>query len=342
MKVGMYYNNSDVRVEHMPVPEVGDKDILIKVMSSGICGSDIMEWYRIKRAPLVLGHELTGEIVETGKNVTGFKKGDRVFSTHHVPCDKCYYCITGHQTACEVFQTKNNFFPGGFAEFLKVSGESISKGTFILPDSMSFEEGSFTEPLGTAVRGLITAGIKPGDSLLVLGSGIVGLLIVKLARILGAGHIITTDINDFRLDAAAGFGAEHTVRAENNVPEYIKEVNSGRLADKVMVCAGSRSASLQALESVERGGTVVFFAVPRPEEKVEVDFNYFWRKDITLKTCYGAAPSDNIRALELIRAGSIDVTDMVTHRYGIDEIGEGFRKASTGGDCLKVIIEPNR
>ena len=187
MKVGMYYNNKDIRVEELPVPKVGSRDILLKVIASGICGSDIMEWYRIKRAPLVLGHELTGEIVEIGKDISSFKVGDRVFATHHVPCNTCHACLTGHETACETLQKKNNFDPGGFSEFLKVSGRSIDTGTFKLPEEMSFEQGSFIEPLGTAVRCLRTADIKLGDSLLVLGSGIVGLLIIKLACVLGTG-----------------------------------------------------------------------------------------------------------------------------------------------------------
>ena len=168
MKVGMYYNNSDVRLEEQPVPVVGDDEILIKVMASGICGSDLLEWYRIKRAPLVLGHELTGEIVETGKNIDKFKAGDRVFTTHHVPCDECYYCLTGHKTACEVFQGTNNFSPGGFSQYLKVGGRSINTGTLKLPDDMSYETGTFIEPLATVVRAFRTIDIKPGESIMIL------------------------------------------------------------------------------------------------------------------------------------------------------------------------------
>ena len=294
-------------------------------MASGICGSDVMEWYRIKKAPLVLGHELTGEIVEIGEEVTKLKRGDRVFTTHHVPCDECHFCLTGHQTACQVFQTKNNFEPGGFSEYLKVSGRSIDTGTFLLPDEMSYEQGSFIEPLGTVVRGLRAIDLKPGDTILILGCGIAGLLMIKLARALGAGRIIATDIDDYRLEAAGRFGAEKAIRADSDVPAVIKKANKGRLADKVIICAGALSPARQALESVDRGGTVLFFAVPKPGETIDIDFNPFWRNDVSLKTCYGAAPLDNMQAMELIRAGNVDVKDLITHRFSLEETAKGSR-----------------
>ena len=342
MRVGMYYNNNKIEVEELPVPQVGKTDILIKVMASGICGSDVLEWYRIKKAPLVLGHELAGEVVKVGENITKFKRADRVITTHHVPCDECHSCLTGHQTACQVFQTKNNFDPGGFSEYLKVTGKSIDTGTLLLPDEMSYEQGSFIEPLGTVVRGLRAIDLKPGDTLLVLGCGIAGLLMIKLARALGAGRIIATDIDDYRLEAAKRFGAEKAIRAESDIPGSIKEVNNGRLADKVIVCAGVLSAARQALQSVERGGTILFFAVPNPGETLDIDFNPFWRNDISLKTCYGAAPLDNTQAMELIRAGNIDVRDLITHRFSLEEIAKGFKAASKGKNCLKVIIKPHK
>jgi L-iditol 2-dehydrogenase len=338
----MYYSNSRVEVEELPVPRVGSKDILVKVMASGICGSDVLEWYRIKKAPLVLGHEVAGKVVEVGDEITKFKKGDRVFATHHVPCDECHFCLKGHQTACEVFHTKNNFDPGGFSEYLRISGKSVDVGTLLLPDEMSYEQGSFIEPLGTVVRGLRAVDLKPGETILVLGCGIAGLLMIKLARALGAGRIVATDIDDYRLEAAKGFGAEKAVRAEEYTPDLIREINNGRLADKVIVCAGVLSAARQSLQSVDRGGTILFFAVPNPGEMVDIDFNPFWRNDIRLITCYGAAPLDNAQAMELIRAGNIDVRDLITHRYSLEEIAKGFKAASEGKGCLKVIIEPHK
>ena len=340
MKAGMYYNNNDVRVEELPIPEIGDHDILLKVMACGICGSDIMEWYRVKRAPLVLGHELSGEVVKVGKDVKKFKIGDRVFSTHHVPCGSCRYCVTGHETVCSEFHTKNNFQPGGFSEYLKIFGRSVDTGTFILPDNITYEQGTFIEPLGTAIRGLRTADLKSHDTLLVLGSGTAGILIIKLACALEVPTIIATDINDFRLELARRFGADHVIKANADLAGFVREVNGGRLADKVIICNSSLASSQQAFQCVDKGGTIVFFAVPKPGETLAVDFNSYWRDDISIKTSYGAAPADNIKAMGMIKDKDIRVDDMITHRFSLTEIGKGFQTASGGSDSLKVIIEP--
>ena len=200
MKVAVYYNNRDVRIEERAVPEIGPDEILVKVISSGICGSDVMEWYRIKKAPLVLGHEIAGVVEKVGKNVSRFKQGDRVFVSHHVPCNTCRYCLAGMHSLCDTLRT-TNFDPGGFSQYIRVPPINVDRGTFILPDPVSFDEGSFVEPLACVLRGLRLAGFKPAMRVLVLGSGISGLLHIKALRALGAGRIVATDVTDFRLEA---------------------------------------------------------------------------------------------------------------------------------------------
>ncbi|MEO0185669.1 MAG: alcohol dehydrogenase catalytic domain-containing protein, partial [candidate division WOR-3 bacterium] len=159
MRVAVYYNNHDIRIEERPLPEIGDNELLVKVIASGICGSDVMEWYRIKSAPRVLGHEIAGEIVRTGKGIKNFKIGDRVFVSHHVPCNVCRYCAKGYHTVCETLK-KTNFDPGGFAEYLRVPEINVKFGTFLLPDKVSYEEGTFIEPLGCVIRGQRFAKMK--------------------------------------------------------------------------------------------------------------------------------------------------------------------------------------
>jgi len=300
-----------------------------------------MEWYRIKRAPLVLGHEITGDVAEVGEGVEEYQVGDRVWATHHVPCNTCKYCLNGHHTACETLHT-TNFYPGGFSEYVLLPALQVDRGTMRLPDEVPYEDGSFIEPLGSVVRGQRQAGVGPGDSVLVLGCGIAGVLHLKLARALGAGRIIATDINDYRMATAERLGVDGVTDAREDVPEFVREVNDGQLADKVIICTGAASAVEQALSSVDRGGIVLFFAVPKPGETVAVDFNPFWRDDISFVPSYGAAPRDNATAMELIRSRRVIVNDMITHRLSLDEIGEGFRLASEADNCLKVIIEPNR
>ena len=347
MKVGMYYNNKDVRIEELPVPEIGDNDILIKVMASGICGSDIMEWYRIKRAPLVLGHEITGKSVKVGKNINKFSIGDRVFSTHHVPCDKCYYCLHGHNTACETFHKINNFDPGGFSEYIRVPAINVDRGVFPIPDEMTFDQAAFIEPLACVIRGQRLVDLKPGQTVVVIGSGISGLLHILLAKALGAGRIIATDIDDDRLARAKEMGADVTINAKDDVPGEIFKANDNRLADLVIVCTGAMPAFKQSLKSVDRGGTILAFATSNPGEDLPVPLNDFWRNEIKLMPSYGNAPIDAAQAIELIRAGRVDVDQLITHRISLSEIQEGFKMTTTGHDSegkssLKVIVELNK
>ncbi len=342
MRVAVYYNNSDVRLEERPVPQAGPGELLVRVMASGVCGSDVMEWYRIKKAPIILGHEITGEIAEVGEGVERYKKGDRVFVSHHVPCNTCHYCLNGNHTACDMLHT-TNFDPGGFAEYLRVPQINVDRGVFILPDEVSFEDGSFIEPLACVVRGQRTAGLKPGNSVLVIGSGISGLLHIALARATGAGRIVATDLNEYRLKMAEKFGADVVMSATEDVPARLAEINGGGgRADLVIVCAGVLPAFEQALRSVDRGGTVLCFAPTEPGVKLPVPVNDFWRNSITVMPSYGAAPVDLAIAMELIRSGRMPVNDMITHRLGLAEAGKGFKLVAEGGKSVKVIIEPQR
>lgn len=339
MRVAMYYSNNDIRIEEMPCPNLGPDELLVKVMASSICGSDVLEWYRIKKAPRVLGHEIAGEVVEAGERVKKFKVGDRVTVTHHVPCNTCHYCLNGHHTACETLHT-TNFHPGGFAEYLRIPWINVDRGTFLLPEEISYEEGSFVEPLGCVVRGQKVARIKIGQTLLVLGSGVSGILHIKLATALGVGRIIATDISSYRLEMAKKFGANFVFNALEFGPDLLRAVNQGRLADRVIVCTGSPAAAQQALELVDRGGTVLFFAVPHPDDKLIIPINEFWRNDITLLTSYAADAADLTETIELLRNKRVAVTDMITHRLPLEETGIGFKLTEKADESLKVIIEP--
>ncbi len=341
MHVAMYYNNRDVRLEEMPTPTIGPGEMLVKVFASGICGSDVMEWYRMKKAPLVLGHEIAGEIVEVGKGVERYRVGDRVFVSHHIPCNTCRYCLNGYHTACETLHT-TNYDPGGFAEYIRVPRLNVDRGVFLLPDEVSFEQGAFAEPLACVIRGQRVAQLRPGQSVLILGSGISGLLHLLLAQALGAGRVITTDINEYRLNAAKEFGAEAVIRADENVPARVREINDGRPADLVIVCTGAIPAFTQALKSVDRGGTVLCFAPTDPGVELPVPVNEFWRNEIKLMPSYGNSPYDAAVAIELIRAGRVPVEEMITHRLSLKDTGLGFKLVAEARGCIKVLIEPHR
>jgi len=320
MRVARYYNNNDVRLEEMPVPEIGRGELLVQVEACGICGSDVMEWYRRNKAPLVLGHELAGKVVE------GDRKGERVTIAHHVPCFKCKYCVDGHETCCDTLR-KTNIDPGGFSEFVRVPAVNAERGVFIIPDHISYEEATFTEPVACVLRAFRIARLKPGQSVLVIGSGIAGLLSIIVAKALGAGLIMAADIVPYRIEMAKRLGADTNIRS----------------ADLVMVCTGAETALRQALGCVERGGVVLFFAPTGPGVTIPISINdLFFRNDITLTTSYAGSPKDYKDALELISSRKVNVKELITHRFGLADTQKGFQLVAKAQDSVKVIIEPRR
>ena len=339
MRVAMYYNNRDVRLEEMAVPKIGPGELLVRVRASGICGSDLMEWYRIKKAPLVLGHEIAGEVVEAGADVTQFQVGDRVFVAHHVPCGQCRYCRAGHQSVCDLLRT-THFDPGGFAEYVRVPAINVELGTLRLPDEMSFEEGSFIEPLACVVRAQRFARLAAGQTVLVIGSGISGLLHVQLARARGAARVLATDISDFRLKAAVRFGADAAVHGSEDVSARLASLNDGRLADLVIVCTAAMPAIQQAVRSIDRGGTLLFFAPTPAGVDVPIPLFDFWRDEIAVVTSYAGSGEDLVESIGLIRSRQVRVAEMITHRLPLFEAGRGFELTASGQDSIKVLIDP--
>jgi len=342
MRVAMWYNNRDVRLEEMPTPQIGHGELLVRIEASGICGSDVMEWYRLDKAPLVLGHEIGGQITAVGEGVNSYKVGDRVSAAHHVPCNTCHYCLSGHQTVCDTLR-QTNFDPGGFAEYIRLPAINVERGVFMLPDEVSYEQATFVEPLACILRGQRQVHVQPGQSVLIIGSGIAGLLHLQLARTLGAGLVAATDVIDYRLEAAQRFGADATFLAEDDLPARLRQANQGRLADVVIVCTGATTAIALALKSVARGGTVLFFAPTAPDVTVPLSINdTFWRNDVTLTTSYAGSPADYATALELLRARRVHVDQMITHRLSLKEAGIGFQLVANAQNSIKVIIEPQR
>ena len=326
MKVAMYYNNNDIRIEEYPKPQMKDNEILVKVHSCGICGSDVVEWYRMPKAPLVQGHEVSGEIVEVGSSVSKFKIGDRVMVAPKVGCGECKYCLQGNSSVCPNVKVR---LPGVYAEFVLVPSELVEKAVFSIPDDLSFDAATFVEPLACAVRAQKFSDVKKGDRVLVIGSGMSGLLHVKLALHNGI-DVTAMDINESRLKFAEKLGAK-TI----NVKDEIKEK-----FDVVILCTASLSAFENAWKSVDIGGVVVLFTVPSPDKKVVVPVNDFWRKEIRVITSYYCGPSDLEESLELISSDKIKVEDMITHKLPLDEIQKGFNLVLDGKDSLKVIIKP--
>jgi len=341
MRVAVYYNNRDVRIEERPRPVIGPGEVLIRIEASGICGSDVFEAYRLPRAPSILGHEIAGVVEETGAGVTRFRAGDRVFATHHVPCGDCHRCRSGHPSTCETLRS-TRFDPGGFAQYVRVPALQVERGMLALPDDLSFEAASFIEPLGCVVRGQRAAAFAPGQTVLVVGSGPSGLLHIQLARANGAARVFATDVHASRLAAARRFGAAAVFAAGDDVPARIRAANDGRLADRVVACAAALSALRQALTCVEPGGTVLFFAPADPGTELPIPLFDLWRDEVTLTSSYAASGEDLRTSLDLIRAGRARVGEMITHRLALADAARGFALTAAAADSLKVILLPQR
>jgi len=340
--VAVYYSNRDVRVEDRPRPIAGPGELVFRVTASGVCGSDVMEWYRLAKAPIVLGHEVAGEVVEIGAGLAGFAVGDRIVTTHHVPCNECRYCLAGQHPVCDTLR-KTNFDPGGFAEFVRLPAANVARGTFAIPDQVSFEEASFVEPLACVVRGQRIAGGVVGKTVAVLGSGISGLLHILWARAHGAARILASDIHPFRLEAARRAGADVTIDArQQDVTDRIQEENGGRGADLVIVCTAALAVVGQALHAVDRGGAILFFALFPPGMTFPFPVYELGKDGITILHSYAGPPADMRTALDAIAARRVDVASLITHRLPLAETGEAFRLVEEAGESLKVIVQPQR
>lgn len=341
MRVAVYYSNSDVRVEERSRPAPGAGEMLVRIEASGICGSDVMEWYRKPRAPLVLGHEVAGVVEKIGDGVERFEVSDRVVTTHHVPCNSCRFCLTDRHSVCETLH-RTSFDPGGFSELVRLPAINVERGTFVLPDEVSFEEATFVEPLACAVRAQRLAGVRAGDSVAVLGSGISGILHIKLARALGAGPIFATDADDYRVTAACGFGADLALRSDADVPARIRDFDGGRLPDRVLVCTAAKPAMEQALRLVERGGSVLFFAPLEPGQTLDLPAQELWTRGVSIVHSYAGPPADMSTALDLIATRRVEVGSMISHRLGLEQTALGFDLTARAGESMKVIVQPQR
>lgn len=325
MKTAVYYNNNDIRLEDRPKPEIKKGEILVKVRASGICGTDLMEWYRIKKAPRVLGHEMAGDIVESRSEK--YSIGQRVFVSHHVPCNECKYCLAGNHTACETLH-KGNYDPGGFSEFVRIPEINVKNGTYVLPDNVSYEEGTIIEPLACVIRAQRIIGVGEGQTVLVMGSGISGLLNIKVAKLKNA-KVVATDINEYRLNRAKECGADEVFDAG-------EELNIK--ADRIIMCTGAMPAFEAAFRYVDKKGIIMLFAIPN--KNISIPVEDFWRNELSIVSSYGAAPVDLDEAFDLISDGRIDVKDMITHRLRLGDIQKGFKIAGEARDSLKVILIP--
>ncbi len=340
MKVAVYYNNHDVRVEDRPIPQPKNNEFLVKTKSCGVCVADTMEWYLAPRVPLTLGHEPTGVVEEVGSDIQNLKKGDRVFVHHHISCLVCEHCRNGNYTMCANYR-KTHVQPGGFSEYFIASGDHAKKDTLILPEHVSFEAGTLVEPLACVIHAIRKAGIKAGDSVVLIGTGAMGLMFIQCLLYWGVRKLIVYEVLDWRIKKAMEFGAPNVLVPDKD-PEKeaarVKELFHSDGADKVFIAAKDISAMNLGMRLANKGGTVVFFATPKPDESVPLFPSYIFFNEITITSTYSADFIDTRMALDLIANGDVSADKLISHRYPIEKLSDAILQTVSRNESLKCVI----
>lgn len=338
MKAAVYHSQKDIRVEELPTPEIGRDEVLVEMHACGICGSDLMDWYLKNRAPLVLGHEPSGVIVEKGKDVEGFDVGDRVFVHHHVACLKCHYCKHGDFTLCEQFH-KTNIFPGGFAEYFKVPAPNLKLDTLKIPENLSFEEATLIEPVGCCIRALKKCGICSGDYVAIIGAGATGIIHTALSKIFGAGKVIVSDLVEHRLEYAEKFGADIVVNPQKtNLTSVVMAETSGRGVDLAVITAPSVEAYKAGVSILRKGGKLCVFAPTSPGEFLELSPKQLFFNELQIIPSYSTSHIETREALELIKTGKLRAKSLITHRFALENVAKAFKTALEDKTSLKVVV----
>ena len=341
MKASVCYKQNDLRTEDLPIPEISDNEVLIKMLACGLCGTDIQ---KIRgdtvNKPTVLGHEVVGEIVKKGKNVSKFEIGDRVITAIHVPCFTCHYCNKGHYTICEQFRT-NNIDPGGFAEFIRIPELHLNHLTHKVSNNVTDEEATLIEPIACCLHGLKQADIRPNDSVLIMGAGTIGILHAQLAKIKGANKVIVSDMSKFKLQKALNVGCDYAINIkEKNIIDEVNKITDGQGVDVIVIAAGVSSLVADAVNMVRRAGKIIVFSGFDKNKLVTIDVSRFFKDEISIIGTYSVTPYEFPEALDLLEKRKLNTKEMITHVYPLNKLSEAI-DISTDPEqpVLKVIIK---
>ncbi len=345
MLAGVYREKGVVRVEEVPVPEVGPGELLIKVAACGICGTDIKKIFqRYVEPPQILGHELAGTVIAVGPGVTSFKPGDRVMSFHHIPCGSCFFCERRLFSQCQQYKTTGltaGFTPngGGFAQYVKAMPWVAARGVIPLPDNVSFEEATFIEPINTIVKAVQKARVARGETVLIAGCGPIGLQLLMVARFEGA-RIFTSDPIPQRRQKSLSLGAiESFDPTSGKLVEQVKSRTEGRGADAVLVAVAHPAVVEEALAATRPGGRVLLFAANDPVTRIEFPAAAVGIDEKEILGSYSAAVDIQASAADLVLSKKLPVLDIVTHRFPLARIQEALELAARPtAESLKVLI----
>ncbi|GAB3055752.1 alcohol dehydrogenase catalytic domain-containing protein [Salinicoccus sesuvii] len=339
MKKNVYYGKDDFRMEELESVEIGDRELLLKMMCCGVCGTDVHKAIdQTVSTPTVLGHEVSGIIERTGREVKDFKVGDRVFVAHHVPCYSCEQCRKHNYSLCPQFKA-TNLDPGGFSNYIIVSDKHIHSTMGKLPDGVSYEEGALVEPVACCLHGFSKVDLEPGDNVLIMGAGQIGIIQSQIARYKLANQIIVSDVNDFRLEKALMFGATNTINpSKQDIHKELLMMTNGQGIDLIIISAGISTLLNDAMNLIKRGGQILVFA-PFKKEDVQIPAFRFFEDEIKVVGAYSSTPLDYEPALTMIKNKVINAQAMITHKFPLEELESAIRSAHDPGEhSLKVVI----
>ena len=325
MKAIIYHAYNDIRLEDLPIPRIVDDELLVRVHGCGLCGSDILKIAQQAAPPVILGHELSGTIVERGRGVSHsqFAAGQRVMVAHHVPCGTCHYCLHGNYSMCAAFKA-SNIDPCGFAEYIRVPAAHARHTTHALPDTLGDEEGSFVEPLACCVRAVQRTPMLAGDSVVVMGLGSVGLLMLQAVKAIGAARVCGVDLLPERLQLALELGADAVLQApatEGALRDLLNPFTEGRGADAVILTAPGVRPFMQAVASARKGGTITIFAAH--QGAAPLDLERIYQQELTITSAYSSSPETLRIALDLLATRQVRVDRLISHRLPLERFNEG-------------------
>jgi len=341
MNAAIIKSNSNIEIKNIEKPPVGPGDILVKMRACGICGSDVEKVFgKYGQPSMRLGHEPAGIITQVGSKILNFSVGDRVFTHHHVACysDDCHECNHGNETMCKRYY-ESNLEPCGLADEYVVPEWNVKHGGVLnIPDSMSFEEAAMIEPLACCIRAWNKFKHHKNDSVAILGVGPTGIMHVLLAKLYGFRKVFCLDLNDFRLNFAKKFETTTINSGNTNALEQIKSETANQGVDVVIVSTSSLNALKDAVNFVRKGGIIVMFGVPSKGANVDLDMSEIYSKGVTIVNSYAASDVDTTHALDLISNKQIDVSQLITHKYNLQECQQAFVHAKSGDNAMKIII----
>ncbi|HMF53520.1 MAG TPA: alcohol dehydrogenase catalytic domain-containing protein [Edaphobacter sp.] len=348
MRAAVYRGVDDMRVETIPVPEIGPGEVLVKIHTCGICGTDLKKIHTGSHsAPRVFGHEMSGTIAAIGADVKDFALGDRVMAYHHIPCGECFYCRKQTFAQCETYKKVGctaGFEPsgGGFAEYIRVMDWIVRRGLVKIPDDIPFEQTAFIEPVNTCYKAIDMLGLKPDETVLVIGQGSIGVLLAALARRTGA-TVLTSDLYPERHVVAAKFGLNHPLDARGDIVAAAKAVTEGRGADVALAAVGENALIQVAMDAIRPGGRVMLFAATQHGE-APFDPAAVCMDEKTLMGSYSASISIQDEVTKLVLEGyrtGFDLTQLISHRFSIEDSVAAIELASNPQpNSMKIVIQP--